>query len=72
MKSYLENKTLVETLIVIGESGEGQLLRNIYKRESKHHKNGPGSTFEHSKPMKEYFNIYLILLQFQHNLYSDS
>ena len=72
MESYLENKTLVETLIVIGENGVGQLLINIYERESKHQKNGPGSTFKHSKPMQEYFNISLILLQFQHNLYSDS
>ena len=72
MESYLENKTLVETLIAIGESGVGQLLKNVYKRKSKHQKNEPGSTFEHSKPMQEYFNISLILLQFQHNFYSDS
>ena len=72
MESYLRNKTLVETLTVIRESGVGQLLGNVYKRESKHQKNGPGSTFEHSKPMQEYFSISLILLQFQHNFYSNS
>ena len=43
------------------ESGLGQLLRNAYKRESKHQKEGP--TFKHSKPMQEHFNISLNFLQ---------
>ena len=59
----LGNKTLVETWTIIGESGLGQLLKNAYKRESKHQKKG--SAFKHSKPMQENFNISIILLQFQ-------
>ena len=34
------NKTLVEIWIVIRESGLGQLLKNAYKRESKHQSKG--------------------------------
>ena len=36
MESYLGNKTLVETWTIIEESGLGQLLKNAYKRASRH------------------------------------
>ena len=45
MSSYLKGgkllkkqDSLVETWTVVGESGHVQLLRNAYKRESKHRK----------------------------------
>ena len=37
-KSLREQDSLVETWTIIGESGLVQLLRNTYKRESKHQK----------------------------------
>ena len=60
----------METWTVIEESRLVQLLRNAYKRESKHQSKGP--TFKHLKLMQEHFNISIILLQFHQCFYSDS
>ena len=51
-------------------SGLVQLLRNTYKRESKHQSKGP--IFKHSKPMQEHFSISLIFLQVYQSSFPDS